>query len=221
MSELRGTPEDPYQPDYFTTLYHAENGQTRVDRIRDRMVARLVERFAPPSPRPAVLEIGCGYGYLLERLRGRYEVRGIDYSNHAIGECRRRLDGAEIERGDVQEGIPFPGPFQAVVAVNVLEHLRDPPRAIRNIREVVVPGGIAVVHLPTIDNAVSRLIYSLSYASDPTHVWRPSAAEVRRLFEALGFSLVWESQMPHVPRRLWNSLRVHPAYLGVYRRAPE
>lgn len=221
MDEPEEPTQDPYRSEYFTTLYHAasENGQTRVDRIRDRMVARLVERFAPKGASGrSLLEIGCGYGFLLERLQGRYDLFGIDFSEHAIARIGRRLPGAVIERADVQRAIPFPGPFQAVIAVNVLEHLRDPLAAVRNIREVLVPGGVAVVHLPTIDNPVSRLIYSLSYASDPTHVWRPSAAGVQRVFRHVGFSLVWESQMPHVPRRLWNALRVHPAYLGVYRR---
>lgn len=221
MTEPEEASRDPYRSEYFTTLYHAdsENGQTRVDRIRDRIVARLVARFAPRAERPALLEIGCGYGYLLERLRGRYELHGVDFSDHAIAEIRRRLPSARVERADVQGGLPFRGPFQAIVAVNVLEHLGRPEDAIRNIRAALAPGGVAVVHLPTIDNAVSRLVYSLTYASDPTHVWRPSASEVRELFRSLGFSLVWESQMPHVPRRLWNALRLHPAYLGVYRRA--
>lgn len=221
MTEPEEPSHDPYHSEYFTTLYHAasENGQTRVDRIRDRMMARLVERFVPRAEsRPSLLEIGCGYGFLLEQFRGRYELYGLDFSDHALAEIRRRLPGATIERADVQENIPFSGPFQAVVAVNVLEHLRQPDAAIRNIREVLVPGGIVAVHLPTIDNAVSRFIYSLSYASDPTHIWRPSAGQVQRLFRSLGFSLVWESQMPHVPRSLWNALRLHPAYLGVYRR---
>jgi SAM-dependent methyltransferase len=164
------------------------------------------------------LDVGCGYGYLLERLRGRFDLHGIDVSEHAIIESRRRLPEGAVEQADVQEAIPFPGPFQAVLAVNVIEHLLDPEAAVRNIRDVLAPGGVAIIHVPTIDNSISRLIYRLSYERDPTHAYRPSAAAVRDLFASLGLRLLWDSQSPHVPRWLWNTLRWHPAHLAIYRR---
>lgn len=117
-----------------------------------------------------------------------------------------------------EKGVPFSRRFDAVLAVNVLEHLRNPAAAATVIHDALVPGGVAVVHLPTIDNPASRIIYKLTYARDHTHVYRPSAREVRALFASVGLTLVDDSHCPHVPRSMWNLVPWHPAYLAVFRR---
>jgi SAM-dependent methyltransferase len=179
----------------------------------------LVRRHAPPRRRDdAILDVGCGFGYLLERFRGRFDLYGVDISSVAVRASGLRLDGATLAQANVEQGIPFRRSFQVVLAVNVIEHLPDPRAGIANIAAALVPGGLCVVHLPTVNNLLNRAIYSLTYAKDPTHVYRPSGDEVIRLFRSAGLGLVEQSYAPHVPRALWNFLRAHPAYLAAFRR---
>jgi hypothetical protein len=77
-----------------------------------------------------------------------------------------------------------------------------------------------VIHLPTVNGALSRLIYRFAYAGDPTHVYRPSGREVRRMFESVGFDTVHESYAPHTPWLL-SGLAWHPAYLAAFRKRAE
>jgi hypothetical protein len=72
------------------------------------------------------------------------------------------------------------------------------------------------VHLPTINNAVSRLVYRFAYEKDPTHIFRPSGDEVGTLFADAGFDRVAQSYAPHSPWLL-PGLRWHPAYLAAFR----
>lgn len=210
---------DAYDAEYFTTLYGASPRQTWADRKRDARVVELVRRHAAPQgPDDAVLDVGCGFGYLLGKLRGRFALYGMDISAHAVREALGRLDGAVVAQADLEEGIPFRRAFQVLLAVNVIEHLHEPRAAVSNIREALAPGGLCVVHLPTVNNPLNRAIYRFSYAKDPTHVFRPSGDEVVGLFRSEGFRLAEESYAPHVPRGLWNTVRVHPAYLAAFRR---
>ncbi|MGH2725019.1 MAG: class I SAM-dependent methyltransferase [Actinomycetota bacterium] len=201
---------------YFRELYGPVPRQTRFDRARDDRVVRLVERFGPW--RGSLLDIGCGYGYLLARFRGRYDLHGIDMSTHAAGEVVARLPGVRVVQADMQRPFPFAGRFDVVLAVNVIEHLPDPEAGVASVREALRPGGLCVLHLPTINNTVSRAVYRFTYAGDPTHVYRPSGDEVRRLFETHGFETVEEAYAPFAPRALWKALRWHPAYLAAFRR---
>jgi SAM-dependent methyltransferase len=210
---------DAYGAEYFTTLYGASPKQTWADRKRDARVVDLVRRYGPPrSGDDAVLDVGCGFGYLLERFRGRYELFGLDISPVAVRASGLRLNGPRLAQANVEQGISFRRPFQVVLAVNVIEHLPDPRAGVANIAEALVPGGLCVVHLPTVNNLLNQVVYRFTYAKDPTHVFRPSGDDVVTLFRASGLRLVEQSYAPHVPRPLWNLLRAHPAYLAAFRK---
>ena len=88
---------------------------------------------------------------------------------------------------------------------------------VRSIRDALVPGGICVIHLPTINGSISRLIYRFAYAKDPTHVYRPSGRDALRLFASNGFRVLEWSFAPHVPA-LGSRLGWHPALLAVFAR---
>jgi SAM-dependent methyltransferase len=213
-----------YDASYFARVYGgSSNGdgaaQTALDRLRDARISDVMRRYAPAGPgRPALLDVGCGYGWILDRLSDSFDLYAIDVSPHALAFTGGRVRDAVVAVADVEGGIPFSRRFDAILAVNVLEHLRDPAAAVTAIHDALVPGGVAVVHLPTIDNTVSRIIYWMTYARDHTHVYRPSAQAVRTLFASVGFALVKDSRSPHVPRALWNMVPWHPAYLAVFRR---
>jgi SAM-dependent methyltransferase len=207
-----------FDEDYFRTLYGEIPRQTRFDRARDDRVVRLVRRHAPSrTDTSALLDIGCGYGYLLRRFRGGYRLAGIDVSAHAAGVARMALPGAVVVTADVQRDLPFQDPFDVILAVNVVEHLPDPEAGARTIHRALRPGGLCVIHLPTINGPVSRAIYRFAYAKDPTHVYRPSSGGVRRLFERAGFQVLEASHAPH-ERWLGSGLGWHPAYLAAFRR---
>lgn len=222
-SRPRPTPAD-YGDDYFATLYGTVPSQTLIDIGRDRLIRQLVQRHASGGD---LLEIGCGFGYLLDSFArgaaGRWQLHGTDISAHAAAMAQRRLDltgsGAHVLAADIQQGIPFRRQFDVLIAVNVMEHLPNPEAAVGAIHAALRPGGLVVAHLPTISSALSGWIYARTYESDPTHVYRPSGAEFNRLFETAGFQTLHALYCPFWPARLWQWLKPHPAYLAVFRRS--
>jgi SAM-dependent methyltransferase len=210
-----------YDESYFCALYGDIPRQSWADRSRDRRIEQLVDGYAgAQSPHDALLDVGCGYGYLLQRFCGRYALYGTDISQHALDVAAERLTEGSFATADVQQGLPFDRPFRAILLINVLEHLPRPDVAVEVLRESLAPGGVCVVHLPTINNAANRLYYRLSYAKDATHVFRPSGDQTTRLFTDHGFELCSASYAPHRPAWLWRSLKPFPPFLAAYRRLP-
>ena len=81
------------------------------------------------------LDVGCAYGYAVEVLSSLgYDVCGVDLSKYGTQKARNRMGTANLAVTDVQKGLPFrKGVFDLATCFDVLEHLRDPIRAIKNI----------------------------------------------------------------------------------------
>ena len=216
-AETRPTTQD-YDATYFTTLYGGEPAQTVADRLRDALLRMLVRRYSSGG---ALLDIGCGFGYLLEGFDRGFLLHGSDISAHAVGVAARRLGRARMVVADVQDGIPFACPFDVILAVNVMEHLPQPEVALAAIARALRPGGIFVTHLPTISSPLAAWFYERSYARDRTHVYRPSGSEFNRLVEQAGFQALYARYFPFWPDALWRRARPHPSYLAVFRRSAD
>jgi malonyl-CoA O-methyltransferase len=93
-----------------------------------------------------VLEIGCGTGRHTVKLAGQgNRVTGMDLSPGMLQIAREKLAGFPdviLFEGDFLAGKPLcRGPFDALVAALVLEHLRDLPAFFAEARRLLVPSG--------------------------------------------------------------------------------
>jgi ubiquinone/menaquinone biosynthesis C-methylase UbiE len=101
----------------------------------------------------SVLDVGCGPGTIsadFARLVAPGQVTGIDLSLEVIELARRNTDGSDVANLSFQVGDAYDlafadASFDVVYAHQVLQHLSDPVRALREMRRVLVPGGLAAV----------------------------------------------------------------------------
>jgi SAM-dependent methyltransferase len=147
---------------------------TTMQTVRSGAAAQGVERSAwyynqarpevaalvPPSCR-RVLEVGCGEGELGSLLRARgHHVTGLELLPHAAERARCRLDRvvtADVER----DGLPFsPESFNAIIFADVLEHLVDPWRVLREAVKLLDDDGVVVASIPNVQNldVIRRLL---------------------------------------------------------------
>ena len=109
--------------------------------------ARLDAEFGDRPCR--VLDVGCGAGFLSNdlALRGR-DVTGIDVAADALAVARAHDASGRVRyiEGNAL-ALPFEdGSFEAVCAMDLLEHLDSPARAIAEASRVLVPGGLFFFH---------------------------------------------------------------------------
>ena len=85
----------------------------------------------------SVLDIGCGDGLLMEKLRDikGLEVGGVDISSTAVDICKGR--GLECIKADITESLPFKdNSFDNVLLIDVLEHLFQPAEVLREANRI-------------------------------------------------------------------------------------
>lgn len=125
-----------------------------------RYYERLLEPLLELRGSGRALDVGCGYGYLTRRLARHFDTAGIDVSEAAIRKCRETLPHLEFAVHEVEEPFPMaPETFDVVTLTDVLEHLVDPERMLRNVHRVLAPGGILYVTTPNL-NRLRRWLYA-------------------------------------------------------------
>ena len=107
----------------------------------------LAEQLGPGCKR--ILDIGCGGGLLANDLAARgHRVAGLDMTpeNLAIARARDVTQSVAYYRGDAY-ALPFAdGSFDAVCAMDLLEHVEDPARVIAEAARVLAPRGQFFFH---------------------------------------------------------------------------
>lgn len=109
------------------------------------------------SKRRLWLDVGCSYGWLLERVReAGFEALGLEPSPAAATEARTQ--GLRIIEGLFPNDLPSDVRPAVISFMDVLEHLPDPVAALIAAREALAPDGLVVVQVPD----QSCLLYRLA-----------------------------------------------------------
>lgn len=107
-------------------------------------------------PPASVLDAGCGWGTNLDVLESHgYDAAGLDISRQSLD----RLDrpGRALIEADLTKELPARlSQFDAVIALDVLEHLDDDQQAVARLAQLAKPGGIVLVSVPALPELYSE-----------------------------------------------------------------
>jgi 2-polyprenyl-3-methyl-5-hydroxy-6-metoxy-1,4-benzoquinol methylase len=167
-------------------------------------------------PGISLLEIGPGSGHVLAAAdKAGLSVAGVETSdiNRAF---IRNTWGIHSLYPDIS-AVPKDLSFDAIVSINVLEHVYDVTGLLRSIGKLLAPDGVlfvSTVNAASLEAAVLRNWWSMCKQSD--HVSFPSPEGMARAAEAIGLQKqrIWSAELPFefpvsalVAARDWNRER--------------
>lgn len=143
--------------------------------------------FAPYLSGRKVLEIGCGIGNLTGHLRTACrELIGVDVSDFYLRHLRIDFPDMKFFNYDVSDpaiaAIENEG-IEVVVAVNVLEHVKNDLQALKNAYSLLKPGGRLILFVPALSWLYGTMDESLS------HYRRYDRGELEGKVTAAGFKV--------------------------------
>jgi 2-polyprenyl-3-methyl-5-hydroxy-6-metoxy-1,4-benzoquinol methylase len=100
-----------------------------------------------------VLDVGCGDGNFANSLASAgYSLYGIDLSEGGITKCQERYPQARFAVAsaydDYRSVFPDTPQFDAIISVEVIEHLYSPKQFAQRCAEAVRPGGLVIITTP-------------------------------------------------------------------------
>jgi len=153
--------------------------------FRAKLAALL--RFGPVRD---LLEIGCGPGYFLREARraGVAHAVGLDRNPWAVEEVRRGGDEGRV--GSIED-LPAERDYDAVVMLDLIEHVVDPLAFLEQVRERLRPGGRVFLMTPNIRSLLARVAGRrwVSFKI-PEHLYYYSPRSMRALLERSGFEVL-------------------------------
>jgi 2-polyprenyl-6-hydroxyphenyl methylase/3-demethylubiquinone-9 3-methyltransferase len=157
----------------------------RLGFIREQALARFRRDGTQRAPFEGLklLDIGCGGGLLSEPMRRMgFSVTGVDASEKGIGAARAHAaeTGLDIDyRCATAEQLlaEGAGPFDVILNMEVVEHVADPGRFLRDCAGMLAPGGVMFV--ATLNRTAKALAlavvgaeYVLRWLPPGTHDWK-------------------------------------------------
>ena len=97
-----------------------------------------------------MIDIGAGSGLMIKHFMNLgYEVAGIELDPKLVAKMKKdkKLKGLRLEQGDITK-LKGKEEYDVVVSNDVIEHIEDDRKAIKNLWTFVKPGGMLIITVP-------------------------------------------------------------------------
>lgn len=192
---------DPVPSDEaLTRFYHnyhlsAEDGGSYVA-VEDRMeadfpakIALVRSAFGGGTPR-RLIDVGCGKGYFVKACDAAgIKAEGVDLSGSAIDFAQKSL-GIVAHAGALHDLKHRIGKFDAATFWATIEHLPKPVTMLKDIAELLEPGGRLFLDTGIGDDWLDRLLPgTVQWYDPPQHLYVFSKAGIAIALESAGFRI--------------------------------
>jgi 2-polyprenyl-3-methyl-5-hydroxy-6-metoxy-1,4-benzoquinol methylase len=177
-----------------------------------------LEHLRRHVPKGRILDAGCGNGSFCGALvaQGGYEVVGIDLAETGIEIAKRTVPAATFQLLSVQEDLVsiFGSPFDAVVSLEVIEHLYSPKQFVQGMYRAVKPGGLLIISTPyhgylknLVLSAAGKMDGHFTVNWEGGHIKFFSRKSLSKLVEENGFKVIDFVGCGRFPY-LWKSMLI-------------
>jgi SAM-dependent methyltransferase len=161
------------------------------EQVLRREFRSSIEKLRRNVPaRGRLLEVGCAYGFFLAEARPYFDCVGVEVSAAAV-EHGRRL-GLDVRQGvlspEMANGL---GTFDAVVMLDVIEHLDRPADTLRLLASFLRPNGVVMISTGDWGSAVARVMgRRWRLMTPPQHLFFFSRRTLTGMLEKAGFEVL-------------------------------
>lgn len=165
---------------------------------KDNILATFKKRFdwlLDASGRNApgrILDVGCATGFSLEyALSQGWDPYGVELSSFAAQQARRKF-GDRVRHGTLAaSGFPK-NHFDTILIWDVIEHVPDPLQTLRELNDLLAPGGFMSLITPDCGSFLAKIMRShwMEYAKPTEHIYFFSQKTLTTALKKTDFNLI-------------------------------
>jgi len=179
-----------YGKDYLSYEIKNETAFLKLQQfaLKDAGFARLEKTFLTAAQKPAVLDIGCATGALLENLREHgWNVTGVEISPCAeYAKDERKLD---VRNVPLEDSNFLDSSFDVVLASHLIEHLNNPETFLAEVYRILKNDGYVFITTPNISGFQARLFGGRWRSAIFDHLYLFSKKTLSKMLKAAGFKI--------------------------------
>lgn len=189
QSSIPDNPSNFYDESYYSGSaefsYKDERRKTKYENYVWNARLKNISKYLPP-PRD-FLDVGASFGGFVEAAsKFGYNARGIDPSPYAVTEGKKA--GRDLILEEFTPEILPPASVDILTMIEVIEHLPDPQKAFRAMKQIVRPGGMVLIQTANFLGLQARREKSNYHYYLPGHLFYYSVTNLRRILRENGFS---------------------------------
>ena len=150
----------------------------------------LIESLYPSKG--DLLDIGCGAGFFLNSAKERgWNCHGLEILPEYIKYAKENFALENIRCESLDEPLTYDeNTFDVVTLWDLIEHLRNPIKSLKQINRVMKPGGLLVMWTPNVKNAIFLKEKWIGYTTLP-HLYFFSGDSLNNILGKVGFKIVY------------------------------
>lgn len=154
---------------------------------RNRILEKTVRTFCELKPTFNLLDVGCGTGGFASLLKSDCNVIGIDTSDIALDYSRKRgltnIKNCYLNQFDKNQY----GKIDAITMLDVIEHIEDDAKVVKEAYDLLVNGGYMFASVPAYQWLWSH------HDEIHMHYRRYTVTRFKKLFRDAGFKVMYSS----------------------------
>lgn len=176
------------------TFFHEESAgdQHFIDQASRTHAIQELKKHLYNKKNPTILEIGCSSGFMLQRITKAFPhatILGSDVVTEPLQKLTETLPNIPLLRFDLLH-CPLPdNSIDAIVILNVLEHIENDTSALEQIHRILKPGGVAIIEVPA-----GPHLYDI-YDKVLMHYRRYTLSNLCQLVKTIGFNITKQSHL--------------------------
>jgi 2-polyprenyl-3-methyl-5-hydroxy-6-metoxy-1,4-benzoquinol methylase len=184
-----------YPSNYYSFTGTTNSLVARAQRVWESGKVKLYRELVGDGSR-RLLDVGCGDGRFLSLLRDfgdtGWELAGLEFDEGAIAKCKAMGFETHAERvEDFAERDEERGRYDAVIMLQLIEHVEDPALICERVFSLLRPGGVFIVETPNLGGLDHRIFQGRHWGHYhfPRHWNLFSADSLVRMLEERGFEI--------------------------------
>lgn len=158
-----------FEKDYFNYLKYSQKERLIKRHVFESLnwASKVLHADLLNGNNRNALDVGCAFGYGVNLLQSLgYDAWGVDVSSYGLAQGKERLNENVFVVCDAQENLPFRKNFNLITCFEVLEHLKNPSRALQNMYD----SSDGIVLCTTPNKTVEKIVKRILKGFDKTHI---------------------------------------------------